>query len=164
MMESWKSYLYSIIVCVFVCGILSRMVSDSRRNALLRVISGTVLAVTLLRPLSGIPLEEFLQVPVQNRNAADDYIAQGRQIAAQARERIIEDLCEAYILEKAMALGMNITVEISLDQDGCPVFAAICGEASPDAQLQEILASDLGIPKENQQWIWNQESSSSSVS
>lgn len=165
-MDSWKSYLYSIIVCVFVCGILSRVISDGRRNALLRLISGTVLAVVLLQPLSGIRLEELLHVPVQNRQAADGYIAEGQQIASQAQERIIEELCEAYILEKAKALGMNITVEISLDQDGCPVFAEMYGEAHPDAQLQlrEILTEDLGIPKENQQWIWNQESSSSSVS
>ena len=166
MMESWKSYLFSLVVCAFICGILSQIISDGKRKELLRLISGTVLAIVLLQPLSGINLEQLLQVPFQNLNAADTYIAEGEQIASEAQERIIEDICEAYILDKAKALGANIMVEISLDHDRIPVFAEMYGAAEADVQLQlqEILTTDLGIPKENQKWIWNQESSSSSLS
>lgn len=165
-MESWKSYLYSIIVCAFLCSILLQILSDGKKKAMVRLISGTVLAIALLQPLSGIRPEDLIHVPVQNRYDADAYITQGQQLARDTRESIIEELCEAYILDKAKALGGSITVEFSLDQNGSPVFAHICGDAAPDVQLalQEILTTDLGIPKENQQWIWNQESSGSPTS
>lgn len=164
-MGSWKTYLFSLVACAFNCGILSQILSDGKRKELIRLISGTVMASILLQPLSGKNLKDFLHVSFPNLKDADTYIAEGKQIASEEQERIIEEICEAYILDKAKTMGANITVQISLDHDRLPAFAAMYGEVAPDVelQLQKILTTDLGIPKENQKWIWNQESSSSSL-
>jgi hypothetical protein len=51
-------------------------------------------------------------------------------------------------------------VDIFLNEDLLPEFAELTGDVAPQvqAQLQRILTTDLGIPKENQKWIRNQES------
>ena len=60
--------------------------------------------------------------------------------------------------DKAKELGLNLNVEVTLSDDdtAAPAEAALWGETSPGAksQLQRILSEDLGIPKENQRWIW----------
>ena len=79
-------------------------------------------------------------------------------MASEKQIECIIDSCEAYILDKAKVLGGDITAEVSLNADLIPVFAVIHAEdQSAKAQLQAILQEDLGIPMENQQWIWNQE-------
>jgi len=60
-------------------------------------------------------------------------------------------------------LGAEITAKVSLDEALTPVFVEIGSENALTIQneLQTILTTDLGIPKENQKWIWNQENNSS---
>jgi hypothetical protein len=94
---------------------------------------------------------------------ADFYIAAGEELAFLEQERCIKTYCETYILEKAKALDAEITVEILLNEEQVPCFAEIQYGADSGIQyeLQRILETDLGISKENQKWIRNQENSSS---
>jgi predicted dehydrogenase len=91
------------------------------------------------------------------------YIAEGEKTALEAQERIITESCEAYIENRAKALGADVQVNVRLNRDQIPDLAEIRGNPGPEIQmqLQEILSEDLGIPKENQSWIWHQENSSS---
>ena len=61
------------------------------------------------------------------------------------------------------ALGVDVTAEISLDEMLVPVFVEISCEEDLKLQLelQKILTDELGIPKENQKWIMNQDINSS---
>lgn len=84
-------------------------------------------------------------------------------MAEEARAEYIKTSCEAYILDKAKDLGVEIRAIFSLNGDLIPETAEISGTGGIREQkrLQKILMMDLGIPKENQIWIWNQESNSS---
>lgn len=162
-MDGWKQYVFSLIICSLSCGIILQIISDPKRKALMHLVCGTVLAVSILRPLSRIDLEDSLRIPVLDQFSADYFLAEGKKTALKAREQNIKGYCEAYILEKAKALDAEITAHVSLDEDLIPIFVEINGVVGPNIQmqLQNILTTDLGIPKENQKWIWNQESNSS---
>lgn len=162
-MGNWKTYLFSIIVCTLSCSILSQLVSNGKRKALMRLITGTAIAVSILYPLSGMSLKDLFTIPLPKKNAAEYYIAEGENTALEAQEKLIKDACETYILDKAKTLGSNIVVEVALNTELIPDFVELRGEVDTDLQLQleKILTADLGIPKENQKWIWNQESNSS---
>lgn len=159
MMDSWRGYIFSVIVCAVVCGIVSQIVTDSRKEGLIRMISGIVLAISILRPISGFHPEVLWDSTEWKMNSADNYIAMGKQTAAESQAACIKASCEEYILDKARAMGAEIMVQVSLDENQCPVFVEIIGDVIPGVQtkLQKILTVDLGIPKENQQWKWNQE-------
>lgn len=163
MMGNWKQELYSLVVCAFVCGLICQVPGTGKRKELFRVICGTVLAIYCLQPLSDIRWEDFSRIPLEFRDQADVCIGEGQRLAAKEEKRIIAGACEAYILDKAKELGAEIQIEISLNPEGLPVCAVLGGEADPETQrtLQRILSEDLGIPKENQAWIGNQENSSS---
>lgn len=163
MMSDWKQFFFSLIVCSLSCSIVAQIAADSKTKALLRLICGVMLAVTILRPLSSADLETLLDLPELNQNSPEIYIAEGEKNARDELERRIKASCEAYILDKAKKLGADITVQVSLHEDYVPAFLMIQGEVEPEIQreLQKIFTTDLGIPKENQQWIGNQESNSS---
>lgn len=163
MMAHWQQYLYSVIATSLCCAIVVRLLTGTKRKERMRLICGVIMAMTILRPLTDIDLEQVLQMPVQDLDCGESYIAEGEQAAAEALQTGIKASCEAYILDKAKALGMEIRPRVLLDEKMVPVSVRISGKADTKAQriLQEILTMDLGIPKENQEWIWNQENSNS---
>ena len=162
-MNSWKAYLLAVISCGLICGVLLQLVSDSHTKKLLQMICGVVAGISLLGPLSGIRLQDWYQADFPTMVSGHAYIAEGEKTALEAQERIITESCEAYIENRAKALGADVQVNVRLNRDQIPDLAEIRGNPGPEIQmqLQEILSEDLGIPKENQTWIWNQENSSS---
>lgn len=162
-MGNWKQYLFSLLICSLTCGVVSQLISDTGKKALIHLICGIIFSICILFPLTQLKFEDFCDVPVWNQSAAEIYIADGKKTAAEAQAKCIEAECEAYILDKARTLGADVMVQVTLNQAQIPVFAELSGEAAPYAQreLEKILMTDLGIPKENQKWIWNQESNSS---
>lgn len=163
MMYGWKPYLFSVILWAFSTGVIQQILSDSRKKALIRYISGITLGIMLLHPLSRVTWEDFLPDAMPDPESAERYVREGEKTASEALKTVIEERCEAYILDKAKALGTDILARITLNEDCLPVFAEVEGNVPGDiqAQLQEILTRDLGIPKENQTWIWSQENSGS---
>lgn len=161
-MESWKQYAVSVIGCCLICGIISKIPADTKRKGLLHLICGMALGIALLGPLAGIRPEALLET-VWPHHSPEQYIAQGKETAQQIRSEYIKAACEAYILDKAESLGADIRVQIMLSDILTPVSATLTGNGSTNIQghLQQILMTDLGIPKENQTWIWSQENNSS---
>ena len=49
----------------------------------------------------------------------------------------------------------DIQANVSLDEDCIPVSVSITGRISPlsRSKLTQMIASELGIPKERQEWI-----------
>ncbi len=162
-MEGWKEYIFSLILCAFVSAIVLQMVSDTRQKKLIRLVCGVVLIISILRPLSTLPVENLFSIPQWNQRAAENYIEEGKKTASEARGRYIKSACEAYILYKAKAMDADVTARVFLNEELIPVSAEMEGESDPSVQMQleNILTEDLGIPKENQKWIWNQESNTS---
>ena len=78
-------------------------------------------------------------------------------MAAREINAIIIEQLQAYILDKAADLGAELEVEILMPDDGSgqPQGVVLRGAVSPYAKtrLQQIIAEDLDIAKEKQQWI-----------
>ena len=162
-MISWQPYILSILICSLSCGIVSAILSDTKRKNLMHLICGVVMTISVISPLTRVKPEYLLDMSAYNHNAGEFYITEGKNTAiAEQKSRIIA-CCESYILDKAKALSSEIEVTIHLDEMLVPAFAEIRCQKNEKLQhqLQEILEKDLGIPKENQTWIWNQENNSS---
>ena len=78
-------------------------------------------------------------------------------MAEKELHRSIKQELEAYILDKAAALDLKIRVNVKLDDHPLPGPESVVIEGTvPPYQkqvLEDILQSELGISKENQQWI-----------
>lgn len=159
----WTAWAYSVIACALACSIVSQIDSGSKRKEILRLLCGIVLGISILYPFTKVNPEDLLQFSQWDPAGAEAYIAEGEKMAAQARMDSIKASCETYILNRARDLGADIQAEISLNDEGIPVFAELHGEPDSDTQcrMQAIITAELGIPKENQKWIWKQENNSS---
>ena len=159
----WKQYLLSILICALICGAVSQILMDTKRRQLVRMICGIVIAISIFYPLTKVKLEKYIQIPDADWIEADYYISAGEKLSFMEQEKCIQTYCETYILDKAKELDAEIAVEIYLDEEKVPRFVQIeCAAPSKvQNELQRILETDLGIAKENQKWISNQEKSSS---
>ena len=161
-MSGWREQLLSVVACCLVSGILTELLSDTAAKALIHRICALGILLSLLRPLSSLDRNPVPDFPEQLWDAAETWVAEGQQAAKDAQASCIQRICESYILEKAKMLGVTLTeVSITLGDDLCPGSAQLRGGGEDDLreELREILTGDLGIPEEQQRWIWNQDGS-----
>ena len=155
-MEHIREYLISVTSAALLCGILQTLAGQKSSSALLKLICGIFLSLTVIRPLADIRVEKFDFLTQQIRTDAESAVAEGADYAKQAMIRQIKEQSEAYILDKAAAFDCDITAEVTAEGDP-PVIKActIRGDLSAYAQTQlsRILEADLGIPEEDQRWI-----------
>ena len=78
-------------------------------------------------------------------------------MSADAIRQLIIQETEAYILNKAGLLGMDIRADVELSEGEYPVpeRAVIRGNwtDSQKSQLSAMLEAELGIPEEDQRWM-----------
>lgn len=154
-MEGLRAYVISVTAAAMICGIVAGLVKKNGAGELIRMVCGLVLAFTVLRPIAGLKLDQ-LPFDLPSLPSGEDAASQGEKITREAMEDIIKSQTEAYILDKAAALGVNLTAEVLLGEDTIPVPVGVIlsGACSPYAksELTDAIEKDLGIPKENQLW------------
>lgn len=157
-MDSVRSYIISVVIAAMICGIVVKLVGGKgTQGAMVKLIAGSFLTFTVIRPVSQIRLGDITDITSQYSLEAQAAASEGESMTRLALCDGIKAQSEAYILDKAEELGIRVTVQISLSEDDIPVPVSIqlAGNASPYAKgrLTSIITEDLGIPKEDQTWI-----------
>lgn len=156
-MNGVAEYLLTVTSAAVVCSIAKSMAgSKSTAGKITKIVSGVFLTVTLLSPVMNFPLDDVTDFFEDYRSLASEAAASGTEMAAAAMGDIIKEETEAYILDKAVKMDLDITVEVTLcDSDPpAPYQVIITGTVSPYKKnvLSQLIIDDLGIPRENQQW------------
>jgi len=120
------------------------------------LICGIFLLLCVIRPVANIPITGISRFAIPYREKASDAVSAGEEYARAQLCEIIKAESEAYILDKAYELDAVICVEVNLSTDEIPhpVTVRISGDVSPYVRqkLQQIIAQELSIAKENQIW------------
>lgn len=155
-MEALRQYIISVTAAAMITGILSGIVKNSPAKELLRMLCGLFLAIVFLRPIWNLDPNDMLPDTFLDFRAGKGSAAVGEKIARSAMADIIKSETEAYILDKASAMGVTLTATVTLSEDTIPipVAAQLTGNISPyhRKQLSNILQTELGITEENQLW------------
>lgn len=156
LMTELRGYLISLCASALLCSLLTSIHGNSTSaGKLIKMMCGVYMCLTILAPLLGFSVHD-LQIP-SFQTSANAWISSGQEISKQALADSISSRVEAYILDKAEALGATISVEVSLDDSNIPAPSAvrIRGKISPCGKitLSQILTRDLGIAPEDQIWI-----------
>lgn len=156
-MDDIRQYLLSITAAAVICSLItSIMGKKGTYAAIVRMLCGLFMAITMISPLIQIQLSDFSFYYGSIMTEADAAAANGSLMANEAVAAIIKSETETYILDKALSMGLSIEVEVTLSDSGTqhPYKVRLSGTASPYARqkLKEMIASDLGIPEENQAW------------
>ncbi len=158
MMDRLHQYILSISAAAVFCSI-ARSVSDEKTisGSMIRLIAGIVMTLTVISPIVTLKLDQLPELSADLTAEARSAAARGTEMAATEINAIITDQVGAYILDKAAAYGADLEVEVLMPTDGShqPVGVILYGDVSPYAklQLQRIIAEDILITKEHQQWI-----------
>lgn len=157
-MENIKTYLLGVVAAAVICGIVTRLMGEKgTQGAMAKLIAGLFLAFTVIRPVANISLDGLSDFTAVYSDAGEQAAAAGEILTKDALTTIIKAQTEAYILDKAAALQVDLEVEVTLSDEDIPTPAAVrlSGKVSPyaKARLQSIITEDLGIGKERQTWI-----------
>lgn len=152
--------MLSVICAALVCGILTDMSAKTSFEKLIRLLCSVFLAVTVVYPLIRYRFPGWNVDMSIFQPGDEDAVAQGEKIYFQSIASIIRTETEAYILKEAKSIGADLTVAVELDAGNppAPESVTIRGnfEASVETTLSQLIADELGIPKEHQTWIRQQ--------
>ena len=154
-MDSIRQYLLSLVVSAIICAIAKSVTSEkSFTGGITRLIAGIILTLTVLSPVMTINIADLPILTTDLTDEAAAAAAAGKEMASSEMNAIIIQQTQAYILDKAAAMGLTVQAEVILSEDHIPAAVRIRPEPEPQDKeaLSRILTGDLGIPKENQQW------------
>ena len=156
-MDGIRRYLLTVIAAAVVCSIANTLIGKkSAASSIVRMVSGLCLAICVISPFLKIRLDHYSDYLGSFSQEADTLAADGKDAAMNELRKIIKTNSEAYILDKAASLKLDVQVEVTLSDDEPPLPCAVTinGSASPYAKrtLMHYIANDLGIPEEDQTW------------
>lgn len=156
-MESLRQYLLSIVAASIISALAVRITDNKGTySAVVKLLVGIFLSITVISPITSIRITDFSTFIEDIESDTSDIIASGECWATSQRKDIIKTQTETYIVDKASSMGAELNVEVTLSDSNpsIPVSVEISGVIDPYSRqhLQNIIANDLGIAKENQNW------------
>lgn len=152
-----KGYILSIVSAGMICASVRCLLPEKKATGqITRLLGGILMTVTIIAPLTNISFHRITDYFDDFSIAAARYTEDGESAAREQIAGIIKSKSEAYILDKADRMGLEIAVEVELDDrnDSIPSGVKITGTLSPYAKevMSNYIETTLGIPKERQTW------------
>lgn len=156
-MESVRTYLIGLVAAAILTGIVTQLMGDKgTQGAMIKLISGLFLVFTVIAPIANIDLSGLRDFSADFSEAGEEAALIGEDITRESLAAVIKQRSEAYILDKAAGLDVELEVDVTVSDDKMPVPSAVLirGKVSPyaKARLQSIIVQNLGIDKEKQIW------------
>ena len=155
-MDSISSYLLRVIAVCLIGAIAIKLIHKGVVGAIVRLVTGIMVALCVISPLIQFRFEDLSSYIESIQVDGESIAAEGENSTREARAQIITERTTAYILDRADALGLELSVTVQLAQEGIPVPTAVMlrGVASAYARTQMIehISSGLGIDSEEIQW------------
>ncbi len=153
-----KSYILSIVIAAIICAVAGILLPPKiSAGQITKLLCGVLLTVTVISPLANISFRHITDYFDGLTASADRYVEEGSAVMQGEIDAIIKAETEAYILDKASQMGLQIAVEVALDENNhsVPCSVTVTGTLSPYAKevLSVYIADTLGIAKEKQIWI-----------
>ena len=148
----------SVVVAAIFCAIVKTLVdSKSGIGRIVQILGGILLAITIISPILNIRFRDIVNHFDDLSADAQSFVTDGKIASQESINVIIKNRTEAYILDKANRMGIQIAVEVELDatNNSIPCSVVFMGSASPYAKetLCGYVEDNLGITRENQKWM-----------
>lgn len=163
-----RSWLFGIVLTSLAGGLARQMAPQGKEQSMVRLVSGLLLALSILRPLAGGNREALTLWEERPAFQAGEQAAAYRKNQQDALSAIIAEKTEAYIWDKANRLGLvcTVTVTTAAGESGIPLpdTAVIRGPYS--GELARCIEEEVGIPAEKMIWLedekWQEKTESES--
>ena len=150
-----REYVLSVVSVSLLSSIVLAIAPKKGASAqILKMLTGLAIVITLVHPLvriSFVNTRDYFQV---SKTETDIAVQAGKEMAEKTTAEIIKETLESYILDRAKTMDAQVQVNITLSESFTPESVQITGQLSPYARsaLQQYIANDIGIAKEQQYW------------
>ena len=154
-MDGLREYVVGVVSAALLCGIVTRLTRNNASGEMIRMLCGVFMTIVVIQPIAGKQSHLWESALPDAAQQAEIVSKEGAEAAEDFRREFIKERTEAYILSRAESMGAVIQAEVTLDENCVPFSVRIDGSISPAyrSRLTQIIASELGIPKEQQEWI-----------
>lgn len=148
-MEVLRTWIIGVTVSAMVLAAAQALMPEGPIKRVGRLTGGLILVLALLHPLVSL---EYADLP-DLRSELTEGTKRGEETAMKS---IIEQELAAYIVDKGVALGAEVTAAVTCvpDENGVPIpqKAVVTGSLAPNQRdaLSALVKNDLGIPIEGQ--------------
>ena len=152
-----KAYLLRLTAAALLAAVVRRATPSGGVGAAARLGSGLLVLLAVLGPLGEVSLMDAAR-SVAVWSYGDALTTQSVDRAANSlMDGLISETAEAYILDKAHTMGVEMTAQVTTAlQEGYPVpWSVSCGGDYSETEKQELsryISKELGIPEERQEW------------
>ena len=155
MIDGARTWLLGVVLTALAGGLARQLAPQGKEQSMVRLVSGLLLALAILRPLAGngwdgleLPAGNF---SLQSREQAEIY----RKNQQETLSAIIAEKTEAYILDKANRLGLDcrVHVTVSAGESGIPLPRSVTVLGAYSPALAECMEEEVGIPAQHQIWL-----------
>jgi len=151
MIGALRNWVASIAAVTMLLAVAQTLVPEGTLRKLTGFTGGLLLLAALLQPVLRTDLGRLRLDFSDYREAIEERAAELDAAGKEELADIIAGRTAAYILDKADALGLAVTVRVETGEDApLPVSAELTGPYS--RELAEWIALELGIPAERQVW------------
>ena len=153
-----REWLLGIVLTAFAGGLARQLAPRGREQAMVRLVSGLLLALALLAPLAeltGAAWEGEALEAAAFRQRTREQEALYRKNQQEVLAAIIAEKTEAYIWDKANQLGLDCTVSVAAapGEGGIPLPESVTVRGRYSGELARWLEEEGGIPAEKQIWL-----------
>lgn len=154
-----KSWILGLTGAAILTAVAMAVTPEGRVKKVTQLVCGAVVILALISPVVGFDYETFAISAAMYRQQGQEYSQSLEESSAAITRLIIEEECEAYILDKGARAGageMTVSVEAQWSEEGCwyPCMAEIKTDAdeSVKKELCMYIEGELGIPEEKIIW------------
>ena len=157
-MDGLRDYVLQITATALICAVTLRFArGGGAAKKIIKLLCGIVLACSIIQPVRHLDISAIDEITFGFQEEAEAAVLWGKNEAYTAWIDSITERTEAYILEKAKAMNVDLVVEVELSDDESPVPVAVSlsGNVAPYVKsvLSDTISQELKIPKEKQIWI-----------
>ena len=133
-MDAVRRYVMTLAAAAMLCALVKAIAPGHKgQEKILSLVCGIFLLATALGPLGLLRLPELSDPTAQARVEAGQAAERAEEEAKQQMTAIISEEAVSYILDKAGDLGLELEVQVELDENLLPWSVRLQGAVSPYA-------------------------------
>ena len=155
MLSTLRQWILTITATALICAVAKALTPGGAGKKVMGVVCGFAMMAALLSVTGDVDAGGIGAYMDRYRREAEAYAGEASEAGARQTRFIIEERCEAYILDKAASMGVSlrsVSVTAKWSDEGFwyPVKAMLEGDES--GELSRTIEAELGISRENQVW------------
>lgn len=156
-MSGLQNYLLSVSAAALLMSLLLALLPSGHVKQTAKFTGALLVVLAVVAPVVKLNADDLARsiamLQMEKEQLRTGVEVKNREILAE----LIKEQSEAYILDKAEELGLTLSVDITLREEGdypYPIAVTLWGEAAEGDKmlLERIIEQDIGIVRERQEW------------